>query len=506
MWRRLLNLLIFGLIVAFVVLLVLCRPAAGQGEDLPASAPSPALAPDLTDGFILVAGRTVDFQWTAADKHGMDFAKWQLRRDTVPATGEVVVHEDTLLTPVFVRDTAPAAGQKYRYKIWNYECWLEGTYPYTKKCGWRSYFDSEVDTSVLRGQVTRDTQLVAGTYTGMLFVQPGAILQMGSGTTIKGQSQFSARGGRLEITGVTFEWTYIQFGQWDRGTSGAGWVRGCTFGQTHDSTIAVANDSRDVTIAANNFAPAGGSITVNGQASATISDNQGVGVSLDGTASAEITDNQLTSVYMSGVTQAAIEHNTMTQGVYVHGEGSVAEARRNTITTDQPTYVGEEGYGIFAYTGTKVTAEDNTLTYLGDDPEYGITMIVAEGGATLTARRNKVIGGIAVLEDAVATLTDNVITKMGLAVSATRTAEITGNTIQDRAPCHLLQSNAGLGDDHQQLLPPPQLVGERGGAADGIPEPARQLLGRPIGPEDLGQPGRDRRPARRRLLRLLGSL
>ena len=105
--------------------------------------------------------------------------------------------------------------------------------------------------------------------------------------------------------------------------------------------------------------------------------------------------------------------------------------RRNTIVSSEPTSPAGGNEGINAYAGTTVTAEDNTLTYAGYDPEVRGAMIMALGDARLTARRNRVIGYIGVYEQATATLTDNVITQGGLAVEATAANEITGNTVQD---------------------------------------------------------------------------
>ncbi len=437
---------IFLFLVLCGLLLLLGGPV-GQAQDtsthpspvdLAAANPASEVdAPDLTDGVILVAGRTVDFQWTAADHHGEDFKKWQLRRDTVPGTGEVLVLESAATSVVVHRDAVPAAGKKYRYKIWNDECWWVPPWPYKKECGWRSYYDSEVDTSILSGQVTQDVQLVAGTYTGMLFVQPGAALQMSSGTKINGQSQFTARGGTLNLDGVEFDRTSIQFGQWDRGTSGKGGVRGCTFLGSSESSIMVSNDSQDVAIDGNTFSSAEGSISLNGQSSADLSGNKSAHIWLDGTATADIADNTLSHVLLRGANQATVERNTMSEGVYLVGSGSQAEVRRNTITTDQPTYFGEEGKGILAYDGTEVTAEDNTLVYTGPESEYGTLVINAEGSATLTARRNAVIGGIGVWDQVTATLTDNVITKGSLQVKTPGIVEITGNTVQNAQAVNL---------------------------------------------------------------------
>ena len=429
MWRRLVAPLILGLIAAFVILLLPSGPASGRGIDPPASSLSPALTPDLADGLVLVAGRTVDFQWTAGDHHGGKFEKWQLHRYTLPSPDKFIVLESTELSAVFHRDTVSEAGKKYRYEVWNYECWPITPWP-SEECGWRKYHESVADTSILSGQVTRDVQVVPGIYTGTLFVQPGVALQMGSGTKVNGQSQFTARGGTLNLDGVEFERTSIQFGQWDRGTSGKGGVRGCTFVGSSGSSITVSNDSANIAIDGNTFSGAEGDISLNGQSSADITGNKGAHIWLDGTATAEIAGNTLSHVLLRGANQATVERNIMSEGVRLMGSGSQAEVRRNTITTDQPTYYGEEGKGILAYDGTEVTAEDNTLVYTGPESEYGTLVINAEGSATLTARRNAVMGGIGVWDQVTATLTDNVITKGSLQVKTPGIVEITGNTIQ----------------------------------------------------------------------------
>ena len=413
MWRR----LVLSMALALCGGLLL-NPGAAAAEPE---------APALTDGVIMVAGGAVDIQWTAATYAGEDFKKWQIRRDTVPASSPQTVFESAQSTTVIHRDTVPGPGAKYSYAIWHDECWWVGSYPYTKVCGWRKKAEWQVDTSALRGWVTADLAMAPGTYTGGLIVNPGVQLAMRPGTLINGSSYFY--GGGLEIDGVTFAQTQIRFGKLEDGSSGSGGVRGCTF--LDQSGIRAFGNSQEIEVSGNSFLGEGCSVTLYGTSSAEVSDNTGAfSISLADTASAMATDNTLTSIYLDGANHLVAERNTMSDGVFVWGAGSTAEVRHSTIITDDTTYMGEEGHGIIAKAGTHVTAEDNRLINSNPD-EYGTMTIQAEGDAVLIARRNLVVGAIAVNDDVEATLTDNVITKVGLAVDTARAREITGNTIQD---------------------------------------------------------------------------
>jgi hypothetical protein len=419
-------LLVFGLIAAVLLFLLLSQGVSGR---LSAAAPSQPLAsPALSDGIVMSGGSAIDIQWTAATYASEGFAKWQIRRDTVPPTSPTTVFESSQTTGVIHRDTVPVPGAKYRYAIWHDECWWVGTYPYTKVCGWRSKAEWDADSSALRGWVTTDLVMAPGTYTGWLIVNPGVQLAMRQGTVIDGGSYFY--GGGLELDGVTFAQTQIRFGKLEDGTSGSGGVRGCTF--LDQSGIRAYGNSQEIEVSGNGCLGQGCSVSLYGASSGEISDNTGAfSIFLADTASAMAADNTLTSIYLDGANHLIAERNTMSDGVFVWGAGLTAAVRNSTIISDDPTYMGEEGHGIIARAGTWVTAEDNEL--INTDPsEYGTMKIQAEGDAVLIARRNRVVGAISAIDDVEATITDNVITKVGLAVSATRTKEITGNTIGSR--------------------------------------------------------------------------
>jgi hypothetical protein len=236
---------------------------------------------------------------------------------------------------------------------------------------------------------------------------PGATLGIDRQTTLenKGSTQkvLNSEGGHLQIDGATIgELLIVAFGGlqgdiFDDSTYGVGYVHGARFGRY--SGIRVRGSSQEIEIFDNTFEAEQHNVTVEGRATALIRGNRGnFNVNVQAAASAAIENNCPPpaecgigdGVGVFNEAAATVRNNTLGDAVFVSGDGARATVVGNAFRVKNQWALRLNHRGV-------MLATDNVLDLAV--PGFANEVISLQGDAVLDARRNTVLGNVAIEQE-----------------------------------------------------------------------------------------------------------